>query len=331
MSNRFRIVLLACAAVFASCMPPFTVGAAEAAASRVTRVTLYRGQAMVTRTVSLEGPKGAAEVVVADLPEQVLADSLYAEGGEGVEVRAVRFRSRAVGQEPREEVRKLDAAIEETNDKIRANTKGQEVLAKRAAYLDQMESFTVTTAKTDLARGFLDAAALQKLTLFSFEQRVATAKELLGLEKEAKQLNEQRALSTRKRDVLTKGASHTVREAVLFLEKRAEGAGTIQLNYLVDGCGWSPTYAFRAAHEGKEVAVECNALVQQVTGEDWNGVTLTLSTASPGLTRPAWGWPPSPSASSATAAGNPAPPTWPSSFRPSAAGSRRHRCATATP
>jgi hypothetical protein len=99
-------------------------------------VTLYRGQALVTRTVPLEGPKGASEVVVADIPEQVVADSLYAEGGEGVEVRAVRYRARAVGQEPREEVRKLDAAIEDINEKMQANKKNQEVLAKRAAYLD---------------------------------------------------------------------------------------------------------------------------------------------------------------------------------------------------
>ncbi len=294
MSAYFKFVRLVCTAVFALWMSGTSAGAAESAASRVARVTLYRGQALVTRTLSLAGPKGATEVVVADLPEQVVADSLYAEGGEGVEVRAVRFRSRAVGQEPREEVRKIDATIEDCNEKMRANAKGQEVLAKRTAYLDQMENFTVATAKTDLARGFLDAVALQKITLFSFEQRGGAAKELLALEKEAKHLTEQLALFTREREELTKGASRTVREAVLFVEKRAEGPGAVQLNYLVGSCGWSPTYAFRAGHEGKEVAVECNALVQQMTGEDWNGVTLTLSTASPALSAAGLGLAPFP-------------------------------------
>ena len=189
--------LLALLAVFALWISPAAAAAPEGSASRVTRVTLYRGQALVTRTVSVEGPKAAVEIVVPDLPEQVVPTSLYAEGGQGVEVQAVRFRSRAVGQEPREEVRKLDAAIEEINDKMQANKKGQEVLAKRAAYLDQMENFAVSTAKTDLARGFLDATALQKITLFSFEQRTAAAKELLTLEKEAKQLGEQLVLSQR--------------------------------------------------------------------------------------------------------------------------------------
>ncbi len=297
MSIRLRIVRLLCVAVFGSWISLDLLPLARAAEpgnSRVTRVTLYRGQALVTRTVSLEGPKGAMEIVVADLPEQVVANSLYAEGGEGVEVRAVRFRPRAVGQEPREEVRKIDAAIEEINETMRANKKGQEVLAKRAAYLDQMETFTVTTAKTDLARGFLDAVALQKITLFSFEQRAAVAKDQLALEKETKQLTERLVLSERKREELTQGASRTVREAVLFVEKRAAGAGEVQLNYLVGSCGWSPTYAFRTTKEGKEVAVECNALVQQMTGEDWSSVTLTLSTASPALSAAGMGLAPFP-------------------------------------
>jgi uncharacterized protein (TIGR02231 family) len=281
MPNHLTSVRIPCLAIVA--LSFCCTARSEPVASRVTRVTLYRGQALVTRTVTLGTAKGAMEVVVADLPEQVVGDSLYAEGGEGVEVRAVRYRSRAVGEEPREEVRKLDTAIKDINEKIEANKKGQEVVAKRTAYLDQMETFTTGTAKTDLARGFLDAAALQKISLFSFEQRAAAAKEQLALGKEAKQLGEQLVLSERKREELTKGASHTVREAVFFVEKRAEGAGEVRLNYLVGKCGWSPTYVFRADKSGKEVAVECNALVQQMTGEDWNGVTLTLSTASPEL------------------------------------------------
>jgi uncharacterized protein (TIGR02231 family) len=294
MSTRIETVRPACVAVFGLWIALAAAGAAEPPANRVTRVTLYQGQALVTRSVPVEGAKGAREIVVPNLPEQVIPPSLYAEGSEGVEVRAVRFRAQAVGQEPREEVRKIDAAIKEINEKMQANKKGQEVLAKRSAYLDQLENFTASTAKTDLARGFLDATALQKLSLFSFEQRTAAAKELLALENEAKQLNEQLALQARQREELTKGASHTVREAVLFVEKRAEGAGTVQLNYLVQSCGWSPTYTFRAGKDGKEVAVECSAQVQQVTGEDWKDVALTLSTASPALSAAGMGLAPFP-------------------------------------
>ncbi len=68
---------------------------------------------------------------------------------------------------------------------------------------------------------------------------------------------------------------------MLFVEKRGDGKESVRLNYLVGQCGWSPSYTFRAWSDRKEVRVECNGLIQQMSGEDWNGVLVTLSTASP--------------------------------------------------
>src|SRR6185436_11279462 len=105
--------------------------------------TLYRGQAQVTRTVSVEGNAGSVEIVVGKLPEQIEPNSLFAEGGEAVEIRAVRFRTRAVGEQPRDEVRKLERQILETQQQIDLNSKQQALLAKRTEYLGKMDSFVV--------------------------------------------------------------------------------------------------------------------------------------------------------------------------------------------
>lgn len=263
--------------------------AADPIPGKVTHITLYRGQALVTRTIPVTDAAGALEVVVSELPEQVLGDSLYAEGTEGLEVRAVRFRTRAVGQEPREEVRKLDVSMEELNLKIAANQQAQGLLTKRAEYLDKMEGFVAPTAKTDLAKGVLDADALQKITLFGFEQRKLIADEQLKLMNEAAGLQKQMELLQRQRQELTQGSSRNVREAVLFVQKTGAGPESVRLNYLVAGCGWSPSYTVRAGKDRAEVQLEYSALIQQMTGEDWNGVVLSLSTASPALSAAAPG------------------------------------------
>ncbi|MGZ3471853.1 MAG: mucoidy inhibitor MuiA family protein, partial [Isosphaeraceae bacterium] len=246
-------------------------------------VTLYRGQAMVTRTIPIEGAKGSKELVVGDLPEQVVADSLFAEGGGGIEVRAVQFRSRAVGEEPRNEVRKVDEGIEQVNDKLLENTKAQERLTKQTTFLDQLDGFVAASAKSDLAWGVLDAAALEKVTLFSFGQRDKLAGASVTLAKEAKELNNHLSLLQRRRGELTSGALRTVREALLFVDKRGEGQGSVRLSYLVGQCEWSPAYTFRAGGDRKQIRVECNGLIQQMSGEDWGDVQLMLSTASPSL------------------------------------------------
>jgi hypothetical protein len=250
---------------------------------KVTEVTLYRGQAQITRTVPVEGAAGRLEVVVGNLPEQIVPDSLFAEGGEAVEVRAVRYRARAVGDQPRDEVRALENQIRDAQRSIELAQKRQAVLGKRNEYLGKLEGFVTPTAQWELARGVLNAETLERLTNFITEQHEAIAKEEVELAKQIQDTNEQLELLNRKKNEITAGAEKTIREAVLFLQKKGDGAANVRLNYLVSNCGWSPSYAMRAAADRKKVSVEYNALIQQLSGEDWNDVQLTLSTASPAL------------------------------------------------
>ena len=250
---------------------------------KVTDVTLYRGQAMVTRAITLDGPGGSREIVVGNLPEHVVGGSLFAEGNDQVEVRAVRYRTRAVSEAPREEVRKLDEQIEQTSTQIGVNQKQKELLESQRNYLNQLEGFVAPTAKTELSKGVLDAEALERITQFSFRQREELLEKRVANEQEAKELGRKLNLLQRQRAKLTNGKSRTVREAIVFLEKRGDAAEPIRLSYLVNQCGWSPSYTLRANEQGEQVLVECNALIRQMTGEGWDGVNLTLSTASPVL------------------------------------------------
>ncbi|MBM4030569.1 MAG: DUF4139 domain-containing protein [Planctomycetes bacterium] len=250
---------------------------------KVEAVTLYRSQALITRSVPVEGGVGAVELVVTGLPDQVVPDSLFAEAPAGIEVRAVRFRQRAVGEEPREEVRKIDQDIEAVNDRIAAAKKKQEVLTQRIAYLAKLDEFTAATAKADLAKGVLNYEALEKTSTFSFKQRDGIADDMLKLDAEARNLAKELALLQRRRTELTAGATRTVSEALVFLDKRDAAKGALKLSYVVSEAGWTPAYNFRSTKDGKAINVEYNALVHQLSGEDWAGVTLTLSTASPAI------------------------------------------------
>lgn len=78
----------------------------------------------------------------------------------------------------------------------------------------------------------------------------------------------------------------------------AEGAGPAELSltYLVSNASWTPQYDLRAnvapgAKSDSTVTVHYRASISQQTGENWTGVELTLSTASPmlGTTIPSLG------------------------------------------
>ena len=250
---------------------------------KVEAVTLYRGQALVTRSVPVDAPAGQVELVVGGLPAEVVPESLFAEGAEGLEVRAVRFRTRAVGEEPREDIRKLEEQMDLLGEKVARNKKMTELVAQRLGFLDKLEGFTAPTAKVELSKGVLNVDSLKQIALFSFEERQKAAEESLKLSIEAKTLEKELQVLQRERSKLAGGATRTEREAVVFLEKREAGPAAIKLSYLVSSAGWTPAYNFRSSKDNKSIRVEYNAIVQQRSGENWDAVALTLSTASPVL------------------------------------------------
>ena len=65
----------------------------------------------------------------------------------------------------------------------------------------------------------------------------------------------------------------------LDLEALAEGEHDLEVAYTVPCALWRP--AHRATLRGGEVRFECEAAVWQATGEDWNDVLLSFSTARP--------------------------------------------------
>ncbi len=223
------------------------------------------------------------EVVVTNLPSAVLPASLYAEPAEGVQVRSVSYRVRPVEQDIRQEVRELDAKILTLQDELAASQREKQVLAQRTAYVDKLEAFTAGTAITELKSGVLDAKTLMQLSEYIGNERTTVAKAELALGIKERELNGQLELLNRQRGELTSGSAKTVREAVVFLNVEQAGPAALRLSYLVSNASWSPSYNIRATADNEELSVEYNASVQQMSGENWNDVQMTLSTATPSL------------------------------------------------
>lgn len=265
-------------------LAPAVLFGAQETAGKVTAVTVYQGQALVTRTVQLEGGTGLVEIIVTGLPENVLPPSLYAEPGAGVAIRSVRYRIRPVEADVREEVRELDAQLQDLADQLAEVARHQQLNAEQLQYLQKLEQFTTVTADQELKNGVLNAETLKELTSFNFEKRTEIATSELELAKQQRELQKQIELLQRKRQTIAAGSARTVREAIVFVNVTEEAASpSLRLRYLVSKATWSPSYNLRATAERDEVLVEYNASIEQMSGEDWTDVEMTLSTASPSL------------------------------------------------
>lgn len=277
--------IIAILTALAGGLPPAAQGADEPKSihGSIEAVTVYRGQALVTRAVTAPGPAGLHEIVVSDLPERVLPGSIFAESVQGVEIRSVRYRVRPVAQDVRAEIRDLDVQLRATQDALAVSERNSKVIEEQWAYLNKLEAFTAPTADIELSKGVLNAQTIKDLTTFQFAERQKLAETQQKLQFEQRDLREKIELLTRERAVLAGSSGRSVQEAVVFINILAAQGGKFHLRYLVDAATWSPSYNVRTDAKREKVQVEYNASIEQMSGEDWTNVSMTLSTATPSL------------------------------------------------
>jgi len=248
-------------------------------AGTISKVTVYRGQALVTRAIGVDLPAGTSELIVENLPARIIPESLYAQTAGDVAVLSVRYREQAVREDTRKEVKQLDAQIEELKSKqYHAKSEQENVNDLRNKFRD-LWKLSVDAANVDLNRSVMQSEQVESFTQYLEGKSIEWHEKTLELGDLQANLQKELELLQRKRQELAGSSSRTEREAVLFLASKSKAI--IQLSYLVDGANWLPQYNLRADPDKSKVLIEYHAVVNQTSGEDWNGVVLSLSTAEP--------------------------------------------------
>jgi hypothetical protein len=254
------------------------------AASRLLHVTVYPDSALVTREVEVPAGTGLIELVVNPLPHATVASSLYTEASDGLRVLTTRFRSRPVLEDTREEVRKVEEEIKKLHQQQRKIQAEIKALDGNMAFMGNLEKYTAASTTNATEKGKLDSDNAIALAKYLMEGRTEKSKQLVELNEKLLDLAEQLSFAERKKSHLTSGTSKVERDAVLVVDKANAAAGKVRLNYLVTSAAWRPQYKFRAGRTAKDaVTVEYLAALVQQTGEDWDRVEMTLSTAQPML------------------------------------------------
>jgi uncharacterized protein (TIGR02231 family) len=261
------------------------------APSQITAATVYTDRAIVTRTARVELPAGQSEIVLEKLPA-ALIDASVQVSGRGtasatildVSTRVTHTAADAGVVQPR--VKTLQDEITAVEQAVRALNDRAGLLAQQTALVEKIENaVTAPPGKDATARPAIDD--LQKLLPFSRENRARLAAERQSLDRERadadKKLN---ALRSQLNEILHgTGGAQTRSYKTVTVRVAAARAGTLDLKlaYTVPGAGWTPAYDARLRAEERAVELSYFGVVRQSTGEDWNDIALTLSTARPAL------------------------------------------------
>ncbi|MBI2805995.1 MAG: mucoidy inhibitor MuiA family protein [Planctomycetes bacterium] len=249
--------------------------ASKIAKSRIDRVTVYPSNALVTREIEVPDGEGLVELVVTPMPDRIVASTMYSEGGDGLRVLTTRFTTRQVLEDTSAERRKLEAEMEKfqvAGAKIDSEING---LKMNMDLLNKLEAAADKSTRT--------GDEVISIAKYVMDQRVEKAKEMVNLMEQKRQNGIQMSFLQRKMGELGRGSGRMERDAILVVDREKGKGGTVRLNYLVSSVSWHPEYKVRAGKVDQDVQVDYLANLMQHTGEDWNQVKMTLSTAQPML------------------------------------------------
>ncbi len=285
--NKFIVALLCVSPVSylsaQTSTPPAVSQTPTPITGKISEITLYQGTAVVSRMVEVPtGKTGSFEIVIGPLPSATDASSVHADQAKGVSVRSVACRSR-----PPEEAAKLQGRAGEVAKEIEAlevkmSIAHNEIALRRIRqnYLKDLQGFVAPAAAQEMTHGVIQSKELEAVTQMHFREYEKASQEIMKLDLEIKSDSKALALLEMEQDTLATGPPVTY-DAIVYLDKPTAGPASISLNYFVSDCGWFPVYNVKGDTKKNDVSVEFNALIHQVSGEDWKDAKLALSTASP--------------------------------------------------
>ncbi len=256
----------------------------------ISAVTLYRGRAAITRTTTLDLEPGGWSVFFRDLPHGADRNSMQASVSGDARLMAVDTSLYEVHEMDQEIVAELNGQIEDVErslEEANATSSGLEI---QTALLQKWATAASTQNEGGMAedRPFdLDAFGSQLAFIGQKYEVISLAYARVKVRIEELE-DELRVLKQRRRNIAqTSGGTYEYRDgrrvldAVVDVGVRTRGQVTVEITYLIANATWEPRYAIHASGDGSDVTIDYDAIITQRTGENWNDVALTLSTAQP--------------------------------------------------
>ncbi len=253
----------------------------------IKEVTVYSDRALVTRRGGIQLEAGEHELRVNNLP-QFLRDSLRAagRGTKGIRILNVDVSTAFLSRPPEAELVSLQDELERLVQKQQLLEARRNALNDRRQWLRALGEQSRDFAK-GLAQGQMKPQDCADFFSFAANQALQDAEAAQGLEVEMKQV--QQEIAAKKRELAQKQGNILADRlaAVVTVALAEAGEFELELSYLVLGAAWHPQYDVRVQMSGEQsegdVELTYVGVVQQSTGERWENVGLSLSTARPSL------------------------------------------------
>jgi uncharacterized protein (TIGR02231 family) len=246
--------------------------------SKIDSVIVYNDRVMVTRVCKVR-LEASCDLVFEDLPGALDDQSVR------VRVKDLKFGEVQVRAGY---TRELSPRVKKIEDQIKKLGIRDRVLVDESAVLVEKQKFlasiTVSSPKTisnELFEGKVSADAWRQGLSFVAEESLRARQRIAEIEREIKDLREEiEALKAEMEDI--NSFAENLKTLVFDVHPEKIQEYQLEISYIIYGATWHPYYDLRANPSLGKVEIGYYGKIQQSTGEDWEDVGVTLSTAQPG-------------------------------------------------
>lgn len=262
---------------------PASLMAAEIEAdSTLTAATVYANRATLTRRAVIDIPAGEHTVVFKNMTPSMMTDSLRAEGeANGKVIMGALTHKMETSVDlvaPRE--KELNDQIQKLMDQIKVIEAEKAAIKTKQDFINSLGEQAALRENENIAEMQLNSESWAAAASTIHTQTSENLKATLALDNQIRDLNEQiQKLRTDMNQLRT--GNKTTYTVSLPIEADRASKLTVELSYQIPNATWQPLYDARLNTETEELEFIQYGAVRQNTGEDWDDVKLTLSTAQP--------------------------------------------------
>lgn len=245
--------------------------------SEIKKVTVFLNGAQLSRTCSLSVPAGNTDVVISNLSSKIEESSLQVKATGDVIIMSVKLRTNYLDKRQNTFDRKqLEAQLKAINKQ----EKEHKML--KAVYEGEQGVLLANQNLGSETEGFT-AKQLQEIVEYHHTKLLDIRSKILELDLQLESLQEQISRLTKQLNESANVEKSPINELVVSISAKKECNTTFLVEYYINDAHWVPFYDARVEDVNKPIELSRKAQVYQNTGEDWDKVQLTLSSANPQL------------------------------------------------
>ena len=251
--------------------------------STPSAVTVYRTKALVHRSATVNLPQGNSTVVFPSMTEDMDDGSvrITGNGNADVSILEVKVEREYLDKASGKEIEKWQAMVDSLNDETRKLNDRASVVSAQKDFVLALKDHQATATAQTLGTQKINVKDFEDLLLFVEKSLTGYDEELHSIEiKKAKLQDKINAANQRLNDLRSQ-QNKTKKRIVVRIDVAKAGSMTFDCSYLVSQASWQPLYDARVDADKKKMNLTYYGMVKQSTGENWDNVQLTLSTAQP--------------------------------------------------